>query len=263
MRTGVFQCAGGGLAVEERLERLDCVLKEQSLDLVVCPELFLSGYNIESDFSLLAQPQDGFFLREVTKIATARETAVVYGYPERCADCSDGLPYNAAAVVSAEGQLLANHRKLVIPPGIEAGRFQTGDALTLFTLGGVRIALLICYDVEFAETARAAALAGAEVILAPTALGDQWAVVAQRLIPTRAFENGAWVIYANHAGDENGIRYLGQSCIVDPLGQERARAGADECLITTTIDVSMVAAARKKLPYLADLGALSGKLKTR
>ena len=87
----------------------------------------------------------------------------------------------------------------------------------------LRIALLICYEIEFPEAARNAALNGADLILAPTALGAQWGVVAHKLVPTRAFENGIFIAYANHAGREGEIEYLGESCIVDPMGNDLAR----------------------------------------
>ncbi len=257
MRAGVFQCDGGGLSPRDRLDRLAHALRGQSLDLVLCPELFLSGYNVGDDIARLAEPQHGPFMNAVAELAKASGTAIAYGYPER----SDDHPWNTAAVVGADGALLANHRKLVIPPGPEAGRFRTGEGQTLFSLGGMTCALLICYDAEFGESARAAALAGAEVLLVPTALPSRWAVVARHLVPTRAFENGLWLLYANHAGVENGLEYNGGSCIVDPLGEITARAANTESLLTGTLDANSVRVARERLPYLADLPALTSRLR--
>jgi predicted amidohydrolase len=260
MRVGVFQCAGGGLTPDKRLERLSRAIRGKALDLVVCPELFLSGYNVGEDVARLAEPVDGPFRRKVAEIARAEGTAVVYGYPERCPERPGNPPWNAAAAIGADGELLANHRKLVIPPGIECGNFTAGDGLTLFDLCGLCCAILICYDAEFPEAVRSAALAGAQMILVPTALAERWNAVARQLIPARAFENGAWLLYANHAGEENGVRYLGQSCIIDPMGEDRARADSGECLISATLDRESVDAARERLPYLADLPGLRERL---
>ena len=80
------------------------------------------------------------------------------------------------------------------------------------------------------------------------------------LIPTRAFENGLWLLYANYAGEENGFSYLGGSCIVAPDGRDAARAGDHEKLITARIDLQEVKAARQRLPYLEDVTALREKL---
>ena len=68
-------------------------------------------------------------------------------------------------------------------------------------------------------------LAGAHLVVAPTAMGEAWPHVAHKVIPTRAFENGVGLVYANHAGEEAGLNYLGASCIVRPDGHDLARTG--------------------------------------
>lgn len=114
------------------------------------------------------------------------------------------------------------------------------------------ISILICYEVEFPEAVRIAAARGAEFVVVPTALVDQWGVVAERVVPARAFENGVWLAYANHAGHENGLDYLGGSKIVAPDGRIEADAGPQEELIVATIDPQRVKAAQQRLPYLRD-----------
>lgn len=255
MRIGIFQCATGGLALEARLARLRDAIEdtradsEQPLELVLCPELFASGYNVANDLAALAEPADGATFARFAALAQSLDTAIVYGYPER-----DGERiYNAAALVSADGALLANHRKQLNSPGsFEEACFTPGDRPTRLTFRGINIAILICYEVEFPEAVRAAAAGGAELVLVPTALGAQWGVVAERVVPARAFENGVWLAYANHAGSENGLDYLGGSVIVAPDGRIEAAAGAAETLIGATIDVRRVAAAQQRLPYLED-----------
>ncbi len=259
MRAGIFQCAGGGLTPLERLERLAAALEREPADLVVCPELFMSGYDVGDTLTDLAEPCGGEFAERVAKLARARNTAIVYGYPER-----DGeRVYNAAACFDAAGRLIANHRKTLLPPGMEARYFVPGDRFSLFDLGGLRCAILICYEAEFPEAVRAAAEAGAKIVLVPTALVEQWGSVAFQMMPTRAFENGVWLLYANHAGTENGACYLGASCIVTPLGKDAARAGAGEELIRADLDLELVAAAQARLPYLKELGQLQNILPDR
>jgi len=132
----------------------------------------------------------------------------------------------------------------------------------VFDVAGFRCGILICYDAEFPEAVRALAQAGAELVIAPTALTKQWGVVAERVMPARAFENGVWLIYANHAGEENGTHYLGHSCIISPDGKDAARAGTGEQVITAKLDVESVAAAQKRIPYLKDVGDLKNRLAT-
>ena len=256
MRAGIFQSAGGGLTPQERLTRLDTALAREPLDLVVCPELFLSGYNVGDAIAELAEPAGGALSQGLSEIARRHCTAIIFGYPER-----DGAKiYNSAACIDDQGAIVANHRKLLLPPGFETNYFEPGDGLTLFELNGVRCSILVCYDAEFPETVRAAAEAGAQVVLVPTALVDNWSSVARQLIPARAFENGVWLLYANHAGRENGSRYLGASCIVAPDGSDAARAGDGEEVIVADIDLQRVAAAQNRLPYLKDVQRLRSLL---
>ncbi|MGK7653316.1 nitrilase-related carbon-nitrogen hydrolase [Roseovarius sp. B08] len=248
MRLGIFQCDAGGLSTSARLRALELRLAEREVDLMVCPELFASGY-MGADHAALAEPATGPFFQDVAEMAKRHETAVCYGYPE----AADGVIYNAARLVGADGAALANHRKRLPSPGsFEDESFANGDTLTLVDHGGMRIAIIICYEVELPESLRAAALHGAELALVPTALVDEWGLVAEKLVPTRAFENGLWLAYANHAGEEGGARYLGGSRIVAPDGVEEAVAGAEETVIAADADAERVAAARGRLPFLRD-----------
>jgi predicted amidohydrolase len=251
MRIAVYQCALGGADAERRLERLEWALRQPATagaDIVVCPELFMSGYNVGDRLEQAAQPIEGPFARAVAGLARAHAKAIIYGYPER-----DGeRVFNSAACYGPDGVLMANHRKLVLPPGFERQYFRAGDRLTLFDIGDFKCALIVCYDAEFPEIVRAAARKGAQLVIAPTALNRIWESVATRLIPTRAFENGVYFVYANHAGEEGGITYLGKSCIVAPDGEDAARAGAAEQVIAARIELQAVNEARARLPYLRD-----------
>lgn len=254
MRIGVFQPACGGATRDERLRRLADALTAKPVDFVVCPELFASGYNVGEALRSLAEPVDGPFSAAIADLAKATGTAILYGYPE----AADGRLYNAAACVGPDGALLANHRKRLNSPGsFEEDYFSPSPGGTLFTYRGVRIAVLICFEIELSEPAREAALEGAQLIAAPSALVDQWEVVARRMIPTRAFENGVYLAYANHGGTENGFTYLGESRIIAPDGCEEAVAGAGEEMLVATFDAERVRAAQTRMPYLANAEKLT------
>jgi len=245
MKIGVFQSEGQGISPQARLDRLAKAMDQQELDLVVCPELFMSGYNVGQSLADLAEAQTGVFAQQVAALAISSGSAIVYGYPERHGD----KVFNSALCIDKRGEVIANHRKLLLPPGFESDHFESGQGLTLFELNGVCCAILICYDAEFPEAVRAVSRAGASIVCVPTALLDEWASVAFNMMPTRAFENGVWLAYANHAGSENGMDYLGASCIVAPNGKDSARAGREETIISASFDSEHVTAARARLPY--------------
>ncbi|WP_333848106.1 carbon-nitrogen hydrolase family protein [Phaeobacter italicus] len=228
----------------------DCLhrLDGQQTDLLVLPELFLTGYNIGSRVAERAEPADGPSAQEIAELARAHRVAIHYGFAEQ----RNGRLYNSASCIGTDGACLATHRKLLLPPGFEGDHFSAGGNYTLFELNGFKAATLICYDAEFPETFRAVAQAGAGLVLVPTALGAQWGVVANTIIPARAFENGIYVCYANSCGHENGMDFFGGSCIIAPNGQELARAGKGEELLHARAGLDAVQAAQARLPYLAD-----------
>jgi predicted amidohydrolase len=217
-------------------------------DLIVLPELYQSGYNIGSKVAEYAEPFDGPFARAVIDLAKKHSTAILYGYSERQADTL----FNSAQCINKNGQVIGHHRKLLLPPGFEGEHFFPGNSCELFTLGEFNIGILVCYDVEFPESVRHVALAGADLVLVPTALGKQWGVVAEKLVPTRAFENGVYVCYANSCGQENGMDFFGGSCIIAPDGMDLARAKSSPEFLYSCVKKSAVAIAQDRLPYHKD-----------
>lgn len=243
---------------QARLQWLaDCLarLDGKEVDLLLLPELFLTGYNIGDKVSDWAECIDGPSARKIAALAALHNMAIHYGFAEREGE----RIYNAAACVDRNGHLLARHRKLLLPPGFEGDHFYPGETYTSFEIEGIKVATLICYDAEFPETFRAVASAGAELVLVPTALGAQWGVVANAVIPTRAFENGIYVCYANSCGTEDGMSYFGGSCVIAPNGGDLARAGAGEEILQAKIEKDAVKAAQSRLPYLIDRQNLPGQ----
>lgn len=250
-RLAVAQSPAALSTPQDRLEWLSQTVSEissEAPDLLLLPELFATGYNIGDRIEARAEPQDGPFSQAVSNMAKAQGIAIHYGFAER----ADGRIYNACQCFGPDGARIGGHRKLAIPPGFEHDHFTAGSGCTLFTYRGMRIATLICYDAEFPETARHVSAMGADLILVPTALGDAWGWVSQTLIPTRAYENGVFLAYANSAGNENGMRFLGQSFVAAPDGAEICRANAAPEVIFASLDLGRVKAAQSRLPYLKD-----------
>jgi len=251
LNIAVIQSPGSLGEPEERLNWLEQTLMRHgsgAYDIVALPELFLSGYNVGRKLKERSEPADGPSGRRIADMARRLGVAIHYGYAER----ADGGLYSSSQTFTADGALANRHRKLVIPPGFEEDHFISGAGCVLFEVNGFRIAPLICYDAEFPETFRHVCETGADLVIVPTALSSQWDVVARNLIPTRAFENGVYIAYANHCGEEGDLRFLGHSCIVGPDGRDLARAGLDEDVIAAKLHVGRVAASRKRLPYHVD-----------
>jgi 5-aminopentanamidase len=253
MRIAVQQTAplGDVAGNLQRLEHTALTAAASGASLLVCPEMSLPGYNIgAAAVRRLAEAADGAMAVAVSGIAQRAGVAIVYGYPERGAD---GVVYNAAQCVAADGRRVANHRKTHLFGELDRGMFSAAPVLSpVFELNGWRLGLLICYEVEFPENARRLALAGADLIVVPTANMREFDFVAITLVPARAYENQCFVAYANHCGNEGDIEYGGLSSIVGPDGALLERAERNEALPIATLDRSALSASRERLPYLAD-----------
>ncbi len=199
---------------------------------LVLPELVLPGYNRPAAHRDLAEPQGGPWQDAVARIARAAGIAICYGWAER-----DGAAvYNVASVIGADGTTLAHYRKIQLFGPMEHASFIPGtEAPPVFELAGRRCGLLICYDIEFPEHARALGRRGVDLLLVPTANPEGYPHVPDLLVPARAYENRMVVAYANYAGDDNGLRFGGGSVVVGPDGQALARSGTTPAVLTVEL----------------------------
>ena len=220
----------------------------QGADVLVTPELFLTGYAPRA-VRAAADPQEIARARErVRRAAADLGIAVVVSHPH----AADGDDWRIrATLIGADGEVLLDYDKVHLFGGDEAASFVPADqAPQVVDLLGVPTAIVICFDVEFPEIVRAAAVAGAEVILVPTAMSEGYPEVSEVLLRARALENHAIVAYSNHAGAEDGIRYDGRSVIAGPHGRDLARAGEEPELIVADLDLEDLRRARDQIPYL-------------
>jgi len=253
MRIACFQgperadTPAGNLA---RLERLAAAAAGRGADILVCPELWLTGYAIGAEAAArLAEPLDGPSVERASRIAAAAGLALVFGLPERDREAV----FNSAVALGRDGGLLASYRKTHLFGAVDRQQFSAGERqAAVFDLAGANVALLICYDVEFPENARIAALGGADLIVVPTALMHPFDIVARAVVPARAFENQVFVAYVNRCGREGAFDYCGSSCVVGPDGRDLARAGEGEELIMADLDPAALAASRRLNTYLQD-----------
>ncbi|QGV81657.1 carbon-nitrogen hydrolase family protein [Streptomyces ficellus] len=253
LRTALLQSSGQPGDVAANLKVLDEAAARAAATgagLLVAPEMFLTGYAIgDEGVARLAEPADGESADAVAGIAERHDLAVAYGYPER-----DGTTvYNAAQLIGPDGTRLLNYRKTHLYGDFESGAFTPGDQPVAQTeLGGLRVGLMICYDVEFPENVRAHALAGTQLLLVPTALMHPAEVVAESVVPVRAFENQIYVAYANRTGPEGDFEFVGLSALAGPDGTARARAGRGEELVAGDVDPEFLTGSREVNPYLRD-----------
>lgn len=215
---------------------------------LVTPEMFVTGYNIGAGLAPLAVPE---LVDRVAAVAIETGIAIIAGLPE---PHPGGGITNSLVVIDRDGTELLRYRKTHLFGDLDRSLFVQGDTLpSTVELDGVTLSVLICYDVEFPETVRAAALNGADAVIVPTAQMEPYAHIAEQLIPVRAWENQIHVVYINRVGDEGDLTYVGRSSVVSPEGVTLAALGAsDTGLLIATIDPEATRRARRENPYLAD-----------
>lgn len=224
LRLGVWQDEtprGGVDAVVTRISEALAEARIAEVDLVVFPECFLTGYYTETDnVPALAQSVTSNLRRRLHGLADTSGVGFVLGtYEPQPAGVGN------AALVCLPG-VPADHiyRKRALYGDWEKAAFTRGTDPCVFEYRGYRFALLICFDVEFPELVREAAMAGVDAVLVPTALmePDHW--IADYVVQSRAIENTLTVAYANRIGREGHLTFLGKSQICDPLAQARVVA---------------------------------------
>jgi len=235
---------------------------------IIClQELFRSPYPCQSedaDRFDLAEPIPGPSTDALCKLAGARGVALVASLFERRAE---GLYHNTAVAIDADGRLLGRYRKMHIPDDplyYEKFYFTPGDlGFKSFAMRDARAGILVCWDQWFPEAARATALAGAQILFYPTAIGwqfdedegvdaaqhDAWETVQR----AHAIANGVFVVAVNRVGREGGIRFWGQSFVCDPFGRVLARASSsEEEILVVDCDLGLVERVRRSWPFLRD-----------
>jgi len=223
---------------------------DKGCQLLVLPEASVTGYNIDLDTAQhAAETADGAAADSIAGICQQHQIAIAYGFIER----TPHALYNSVQLIDSQGQRVALYHKTHLWGDLDRRLFSAGDDLVpLVEIGGWHIGLLICYDIEFPETARRLALEGAELLLIPTALMKPFTTVAKQVVPVRAYENQLFIAYTNYCGNENGLDYIGHSCIVGPDGEDCARAAEQPTTLYAELQRSAIQRSRNELPYHHD-----------
>ena len=223
--------------------------RDAKVDLVVCPELTLTGYPPED---LVLRPQ---FIKDNLRVLaeTVRKikgVAAVIGFVDR----ADEL-YNAAAFVQS-GRIISRHHKIFLPNyGVfdENRYFQPGKQLSTIVLNGVTIGVNICEDIWYPEgpTLSQALVGDAEVIVNISASPYHRGKLRFReeMLATRAMDNRVIVAYANAVGGQDELVFDGNSLVLDHQGRTVARGRAfEEDLVLADVDADAVVRARQQDP---------------
>ena len=235
---------------------------------VVClQELFADPYPCQSEDHRrfdLAEAIPGPLVDALSPVAGRREVVIVAPLFERRAP---GVYHNSAVVIDADGSVAGMYRKMHIPDDplfYEKFYFTPGDlGFQPIKTRYATLGIGICWDQWFPEAARLLALAGAEILLYPTAIGwideekqefgagqqEAWRIAMR----AHAIANGVWLGAANRVGVEGRLEFWGASFIASPRGEIVAEAGhSDQGVVTADCALVEIDVVRTHWPFLRD-----------
>ena len=235
---------------------------------VVClQELFATRYfpQVEDDSRFdLAEPIPGPLLERLQKLAVDVEVVLIAPLFERRAP---GVYHNTACVIDVDGRLVGSHRKMHVPDDPlfqEKFYFTPGDTgFRAFDTASGRIGVAICWDQWFPESARLAALDGAQLLFYPSAIGwtddeaadvretqrDAWLTIQRG----HAIANGLFVAAPNRTGREARLEFWGSSFVCDPAGRVLAQSPVDaEDVLVVDCPLGQIEQQRRAWPFLRD-----------
>ena len=229
--------------------------KEKGADLVVFPELSLTGYLTRDLTYNLAEKIPGPSVDSLEQVAEKENLHMVFGMLEH-SDKARGVIYNTAVLLGPKG-FVGKYRKLQLPTHSvfeEKRYFRPGYQLPVFETDIGRLGLTICYDMFFPEISRLLRLKGAQLIICISASPAVRRKFFEVFTAARAMENTVFLAYANLVGIEDGLQFWGGSRIVAPSGHIIAQAKYDEeDLVTGEVDYSDLKRIETFVPTLRDL----------
>jgi len=239
----------------QKIEKITKKARNQAADLIVFPELSLTGYVMRDQVYEQAETIPGPSSRTIERISRKNEIAIVFGMPELSKKAKATI-FNTAVFVGTRG-LIGKYRKMYLPTHSvfeEKRYFRPGYQTATFNTALGNIGLCICYDLFFPEVCRLTRLRGAQLIVVISASPAVRKNYFEVLTTARALENTAFLAYVNRVGVEDGLQFWGGSRLIGPTGDLLAIAKYDqEDLVVCDLNYNDIRTAEPSVPTLRDL----------
>jgi len=251
-----ISCKQGDKAENIRkIERNVTQAKKQGAELIIFPELSLTGYTLRDRVYELAETIPGRSIGILEKMAKKARVHLVAGMPE-LSEKTQATIYNTAVLIGPSGSI-GKYRKIYLPTHSvfeEKRYFRPGYQTAAFDTELGKIGLTICYDVFFPEVSRLTRLKGAQLIVCISASPAVRRAFFETLTTARAIENTAFLAYVNLVGIEDGLQFWGGSRLIGPNGKTIVKAKYDEeDLVVGEVDYADINPVETFVPTLRDL----------
>lgn len=228
---------------------------KQGADLLVLPEMSLTGYVVRDQIYELAERIPGSSTNLAEKISRETGVHLIFGMPELSPKAQATI-HNTAVLVSPKG-LVGKYQKMYLPTHSmfeEKRYFRPGYRTSVFDTELGKIGLVICYDIYFPEVTRLIRLEGAQLIVCISASPAVRQSFFETLTCARAIENTAFLAFVNLTGVEDGLQYWGGSRLIAPNGRVLVQAKYDEEDFTIgEVDYADIKSIEAFVPAMKDL----------
>jgi len=237
------------------LQIMEGYIVKTKADFYVFGEISLTGYRCKDELRNLAEPISGPSIKHMKKVAKDRKCYIVFGMPLKDSNV-EGLVHNSAVLVHPDGKVDI-YNKWFLPtfgPFEEKIFFDEGESLKVFNTKFGKIGILICYDLFFPEICKAYSFQGTDIMICISASPSTTRKYFETLLPARAIENTAFIVYVNLVGTQEDLVLWGGSQIYDPLGNLLARSPYfKEHVTTCEIDLKQIKVVRANRPVIRDI----------
>ncbi len=200
------------------VEFIERIALEQKVDLIVFPELAVTGYECGVRFTDMAERIPGHVVNVISRKASEFSVHILFGMPVK--EKVETIIYNAAVLLGPDGEVIGDYRKVHLR-GEERMAFRSGFRYPVFETGLGMVGVMIGWDLAFPEVARSLTLNGAEIICVlanwEAAAMDEW----ETYVKARAYENSTFIVAVNRVGEDYAYSFGGMSMVVGPDGQKR------------------------------------------
>jgi len=229
--------------------------KKRDANIIIFPELSLTGYSTRDLAYELAEPIPGPSVKLLEETAKKKNIHMIFGMLER-SEKARAVLYNTAVLLGPKG-FIGKYRKMHLPTHSvfeEKRYFRLGYQAPVFDTEIGKLGLIICYDVFFPEISRLLRLKGTQFIICISASPARRRKFFEVLTAARAIENTVFLAYVNLVGVENGLQFWGGSRLIAPNGSIITQAKYDEEDLTTgSIDYTDLERIETFVPTLRDL----------
>lgn len=237
---------------EKNLKVIEKTAKEET-DLLIFPEMFLTGYCLRDRLWYESEKIPGSSSREISRMAVENDMNIICGMPEKVKN--DGRLRNTALLATSEGEL-HRYRKTYLPnfgPFQDKRYFHGDDEVPVFETPVGKIGMLICYDIFFPELTKTMARKGVDIIAVISASPSTTRKYFEKVIPTRAIETTSYLFYSNLVAREENMYFWGGATAISPKGQIIGKGSYfEEDLVESEIELDALSNARRNRPVLND-----------